>query len=56
VTTPFGPIRVKTGRLDGVELHAWPEYEDCAAAARKHNVGLLAVQQAALAARGKRRR
>jgi uncharacterized protein (DUF111 family) len=43
---------VKTGRLDGQELHAWPEYEDCAAAARKHGAPLLAVQNAALAARG----
>jgi leucyl-tRNA synthetase len=41
VSTPYGPIRVKTGRLDGTELHAWPEYDDCAAAARKHKVGLL---------------
>ena len=56
VSTPYGPIRVKTGRLDGAELHAWPEYEDCAAAARKHKVGLLAVQQSALAARKARRR
>ncbi|HJQ99963.1 MAG TPA: nickel pincer cofactor biosynthesis protein LarC [Candidatus Polarisedimenticolaceae bacterium] len=56
VSTRYGPIRVKTGRLDGTELHAWPEYEDCAAAARKHKVGLLAVQQAALAARKPRRR
>jgi uncharacterized protein (TIGR00299 family) protein len=52
VSTPYGPIRVKTGRLDGQELHAWPEYEDCAAAARKHGAPLLAVQNAALAARG----
>jgi uncharacterized protein (TIGR00299 family) protein len=51
VTTRFGPIRVKVGRLAGAELHAWPEYEDCAAAARKHGVPLLAVQQAALSAR-----
>ena len=56
VSTPYGPIRVKTGRLDGTELHAWPEYDDCAAAARKHKVGLLVVQQAALAARKARRR
>lgn len=51
VATPYGPIRVKVGSLDGAELHAWPEYEDCAAAARKHGVPLLAVQNAALAAR-----
>lgn len=51
VATPFGSIRVKLGRLDGAEIHAAPEYDDCAAAARKHGVSLLAVQQAALAAR-----
>jgi uncharacterized protein (TIGR00299 family) protein len=56
VSTPYGAIRVKTGKLEGTELHAWPEYEDCAAAARKHKVGLLTVQQAALAARRKRRK
>jgi uncharacterized protein (TIGR00299 family) protein len=56
VATPYGPIRVKSGLLDGVVLHAWPEYEDCAAAARKHGVPLLDVQQAALASRtGKRK-
>jgi hypothetical protein len=54
VSTSFGAIRVKVGRLGGRELHAWPEYEDCAAAARKHRVPLLAVQQAALGARRKK--
>jgi hypothetical protein len=63
IETPYGGIRVKVGRLDGAEVHATPEYDDCAAAARKHRVPLLLVQQAALAARrvprkgaGKRRR
>ena len=48
VATPFGTLRVKIGRLDGEMLNAWPEYEDCAAAARKHGVPLGHVQQAAL--------
>jgi uncharacterized protein (TIGR00299 family) protein len=48
VATPFGPIQVKVGRLDGKTLNAWPEYEDCAAAARKYGVPLAQVQQAAL--------
>jgi uncharacterized protein (TIGR00299 family) protein len=48
--TPYGPIRVKVGRLDGAEIHATPEYDDCAAAARKHGVPLIRVQQAALTA------
>ena len=51
VTTPYGVIRVKVGRLDGAEAHATPEYEDCAAAARKHRIPFLRVQQSALAAR-----
>ena len=63
IATPYGAIRVKVGRLAGREVHATPEYDDCAAAARKHRVPLLLVQQAALLARraprpaaGKRRR
>ena len=63
IATPYGAIRVKVGRLAGAEVHATPEYDDCAAAARKHRVPLLLVQQAALLARrvprpgaGKRRR
>ena len=48
VATPFGTVRVKVGRLGGDPLNAWPEYEDCAAAARKHGVTLAQVQQAAL--------
>ena len=56
VPTPYGPIRVKSGWLDGKRVHAWPEHEDCAAAARKHRVPLLAVQQAALGAASPGRR
>jgi hypothetical protein len=48
VATPFGTVRVKVGSLGGETLNAWPEYEDCAAAARKHDVPLVQVQQAAL--------
>jgi hypothetical protein len=51
IATRYGAIRVKVGRLDGREIHATPEYDDCAAAARKHRVPLLAVQQAAWAGR-----
>ncbi len=50
VRTPYGTVRVKVGSLDGRVLHAWPEYEDCAAAARRRRVGLQEVQLAALAA------
>jgi uncharacterized protein (DUF111 family) len=51
VRTPYGVLRVKIGRLDGREVHAAPEYEDCAAAARKHGVPLHVVMESALAAR-----
>jgi uncharacterized protein (TIGR00299 family) protein len=56
VATPYGRIRIKTGLLDGDEIHAAPEFDDCAAAARKHGVSLLTVQRAALAARRAPRR
>jgi len=48
VRTPYGPIRVKVGRLGEWEIQVSPEYEDCAAAARAHGVPLREVQRAAL--------
>lgn len=50
VETPLGPIRVKVGRRGERVVQAWPEYEDCVAAAQQHSVPLKDVQQAALAA------
>jgi uncharacterized protein (DUF111 family) len=50
VKTPYGVVRLKTGLLRGVAVQTWPEYEDCAAAARRHGVPLKRVQQAALLA------
>ena len=50
VETRFGPIRVKLGKRGGKIVQAWPEYEDCAAAARKAGVPLQDVQQDALRA------
>ena len=50
VTTPYGDIRIKIGSRNGEELNAAPEFEDCRAAAAKHNVPLKLVQQAAIAA------
>jgi uncharacterized protein (TIGR00299 family) protein len=47
IPTPYGVIRVKVARLAGEEVHRTPEYDDCAAAARKHRVPLFVVQQAA---------
>jgi uncharacterized protein (TIGR00299 family) protein len=50
VTTAYGEIRVKIGILDGQECNVAPEFEDCRAAATKHNVPLKLVQQAAIVA------
>jgi uncharacterized protein (TIGR00299 family) protein len=50
VGTRFGPIRVKVGRRGEQVRQAWPEYDDCAAAAREQGVPLRAVQDAALQA------
>jgi hypothetical protein len=50
VSTPYGKIRVKLGTLGATTLNAWPEYDDCAAAAKRHDVTLAEVQQTALTA------
>jgi len=43
VETKFGDMRVKVGRLEGRIVTATPEYEDCRAAAERHNVPLVEV-------------
>jgi hypothetical protein len=48
VETRYGPIRIKLGELGGKLTQAWPEYEECAAAAREAGVPLQEVQQEAL--------
>jgi uncharacterized protein (TIGR00299 family) protein len=50
VETEYGEIRVKVGSLAGEELNAAPEFEDCKAAALRHNVPVKKVQQAAVVA------
>ena len=50
VETEFGTIAVKVARGAGRTIGATPEYEDCRAAALKHDVALRVVQEAALAA------
>jgi uncharacterized protein (DUF111 family) len=52
VETPWGAVRVKLGLLGQREIRAWPEFEDCAAAARRAGVPLGRIQRAALAALG----
>jgi len=50
VQTEFGQIRIKTGILDGKVVNAKPEFSDCVSAAKKHNVAVKAVLDAAIAA------
>ena len=49
VETPFGEVRVKFSYLDG-HRRAAPEYEDCARLAKKLQIPLLSVYEAARAA------
>jgi uncharacterized protein (TIGR00299 family) protein len=50
VETRFGPMRIKLGERGGALVRAWPEYEDCAAVARRTGVPLREVQQEVLRA------
>jgi len=47
VETPYGPIRMKLGRLGDETVTASPEYGDCLAAAETHHVALREVMLAA---------
>ena len=49
------PVRVKVGRLDGREVNAQPEYEDCLKAARKSGRPLKEILGLAVAASAKRK-
>lgn len=48
VETPFGPVRVKLARLRERIVNVAPEYEDCRALARQHNLPVKTIYQAAL--------
>ena len=50
VQTEWGPVRIKIGRREGVEINAAPEFADCRALAEKYNVPLKRVLEAALVA------
>jgi uncharacterized protein (DUF111 family) len=50
VQTPYGPVRVKEGTLDGLVVTRQPEWEDVAARAAAHGVPARTVLAAALAA------
>ncbi len=49
VQTQWGEIRIKIGLLNGAEVNAAPEYEDCRRCAAEHSVPLKVVMQSALA-------
>ena len=49
VQTQWGEIKIKIGLLNGVEVNAAPEYEDCRRCAEQHRVPLKLVMQTALA-------
>lgn len=55
VRTAHGLIRVKVARLDGREVQVWPEYDDCAAAARRRKIPLDTVQRDAIRAYRRKR-
>lgn len=50
VETPYGAIRLKLGESEGRMVNIAPEYEDCRAAAERHQIPLKRVIQAALRA------
>ncbi|MHB1938806.1 MAG: nickel pincer cofactor biosynthesis protein LarC [Acidobacteriaceae bacterium] len=49
VQTQWGEIKIKIGLLNGLEVNAAPEYEDCRQCAERHSVPLKLVMQSALA-------
>jgi uncharacterized protein (DUF111 family) len=54
VDTPYGPVRVKVGRLGGETLNAAPEYEDVRTRAEAAGVPFKQVWAEALAAYARR--
>jgi uncharacterized protein (TIGR00299 family) protein len=50
VETPYGPVRVKVGSVNGHDSVRSPEYEDCRALAEKHGVAVRRVYEAAVRA------
>jgi uncharacterized protein (TIGR00299 family) protein len=50
VATEFGNVNIKVSRLDGEEMNAAPEYEDCVRIAQEKNVPLKRVQSLAMKA------
>jgi uncharacterized protein (TIGR00299 family) protein len=55
VETQYGPIDVKVAKLNGHVVKAMPEYEQCREAARRANVALRLVEEAAQTALANKR-
>ena len=51
--TPWGPVRIKEAYYRGEKLRSKPEYDDCAAIARKHGISIEKVYQIILNGDGK---
>ncbi|MBI5428448.1 MAG: nickel pincer cofactor biosynthesis protein LarC [Nitrospinae bacterium] len=47
VKTPYGPVRVKVGRLGGEVLHLAPEYDECKKIAQAQKIPVKKVYEAA---------
>lgn len=47
VETPYGPVRVKLKYLHDRPIAVTPEYDDCAALARQHNLSLPEISEVA---------
>ena len=56
VQTGYGEVRIKIGRLDGEELNAQPEFEDCRARAETQGVPVKLVLESAISAYAAMRR
>jgi uncharacterized protein (TIGR00299 family) protein len=54
VQTEFGEIKIKVGSWGGQVVNAKPEFSDCSSAAKKHNVPVKTVLDAAIIAYRKR--
>ncbi|MEY2407663.1 MAG: pyridinium-3,5-bisthiocarboxylic acid mononucleotide nickel chelatase [Verrucomicrobiota bacterium] len=50
VSTPFGPAKIKLGRLDGQVVQAAPEFESCRETALRSNVSIKQIYEAAIRA------
>jgi len=49
ITTPFGDIKIKVGKLGHTIVNAKPEFADCARAAQEHNISIKKVIDIAMA-------